>query len=105
MNLFEKVKSLIKGKKPSEEDKSDKDLNKEICEIISSKLSNYLTQPGEPPEGIDKKQWKKILNQITWAWENAAEEWEAKGRFNKKVHRLKILIGFKLFVKYFKFIK
>ena len=107
MAIFKKVSSFIKGKiKPKEDDAEPiKDLNKEICLYISQRLSEHIRKPGDPPENISPKQWKKILNQICWAWEHAHEGSNEISSFNKRVHKLKILTGFKLFIKYFKYIK
>jgi len=107
MAFLKKVSSFVKGKILPKKDEVEeiKDLNKEICLYISDRLVKYIRKPGPPPEGVTKKQWKKILNQIAWAWEHAHEGSESKSSFNHKVHKLKTLVGFKLFIKYFKYIK
>jgi len=109
MGFFKKVKSFVQNKlskkSVDEHDAGPDPLNKEIALFVSQRLSTYIRQPSNPPEGITKKQWKKILNQIIWSWDHAYLNKEAKSSHSRKVHKLKVLIGFKLFVKYFKDIK
>ena len=113
MSFFKKVTSFVRNKLSRKEVKDHiedhiegpEPLNKEIASFVSLRLSIYIRKPGPPPKGVTEKQWKKILNQIIWSWDHAYLDKQAKTPHSRKLHRLRVLIGFKYFVKYFKDIK
>tara|TARA_R110000824_G_scaffold23943_3_gene84795 strand:- start:426 stop:755 length:330 start_codon:yes stop_codon:yes gene_type:complete len=109
MSFLKKVKSFVQNKLPKKKNESHitgpEPLNKEIALLVSNRLSIYIRKPGAPPEGVTEKQWKKILNQIIWSWDHAYLNNQAKSAYSRKLHRIRVLVGFKYFVKYFKDIK
>jgi len=112
MNLFQKAKNFVKNKlsRKSElneptEAKEKQELNKEISLVLVDKLTQYSIDPPNTPAGLTSKQWRSILNQIIWAWQHACKGYTGSSIKRKKINKLKVLVGFKLFVRYFKDIK
>ena len=112
MKFLEKVKSFMKApfskKEREQEDveiKELQDLNKEISLYIVDKLTQYSIDPPNTPKRLTPKQWRGILNQMIWAWHHAYFGQKGSTIKHQKINKLRLLIGFKLFVRYFKDIK
>jgi len=109
MSFLKKAKSFVQNKFSKKKDKpldvEAKPLNEEISLFVSNRLSSFIRKSSQPPKGVTEKQWKKILNQIIWAWDHAHLSNQAKTAHSRKLQRLRLIIGFKYFVKYFKDIK
>ena len=117
MNLFGKIKSFVKSKlskpKPKEEINNESeepediklDANEEIARFVIDKLNEQILNPKELPPGLTDKQWRTILGNIIFSWDQSYRNIELASPRKKKIQKIRILLGFKLFIKYFKFIK
>jgi hypothetical protein len=109
MKFLEKAKNLIMApfaKKKAEPENIDPEelqaLNKEIALYFVDKLTRYAISPPHTPKNLSTKRWKGILNQIIWSWQHAYKPYTGRSTKHHKLYKLKLLIGFKLFVRYFK---
>ena len=109
MNFFQKVKSFVKNKLPSKKvepkSESSRPVNEEISEFVLLKLNEQIANPNSVPAGLTKKQWRRILGNMAFAWDQGFRGIEYASKRKRKIQKFRILLGFKLFVKYFKYIK
>ena len=110
MKFFKKVMNFVKSKfsKPEavvEEKTSKAPLNKDISQFVITRLNELIVNPTNIPEGLTKKQWRTALSLMVFSWDQAFREIELKSQKKQKVQKTRIILGFKLFVKYFKDIK
>jgi dipeptide/tripeptide permease len=109
MKFFDKAKKFIRNKfsKPKEvlSEPGPVPLNKEISEFVITKLNGLIVNPTSIPTGLSKKQWRTALSVMVYAWDQGYREINLKSPRKQKIQRMKILLGFKLFVKYYQHIK
>ena len=107
MKSFQKATKFIKSKFSTKKEvvEPTREVNEEISKFIISKLCDQVKEPNSIPADLTKKQWRLALSSMMYAWEESYKNTHFKSERKNKTRKLKIAIGFKLFIKYFKDIK
>jgi hypothetical protein len=97
MKFLNKIKSLFAKKTIKETD-----FNKEICEKTISRIKFRQSNLNDRPKNLTEEEWKKILNQILFAFSVKQQGISLKSLAKRKMRKKKVVEGFRLFEVYLK---